>query len=99
MKDAMELSEAIIKTLDHEWNADSLDSAVRRYEEAMFARIHVVQKMTEDMMKLMLFTDGSPRTTIDKWIVRSMSDDLHPLLTFIVQMIVSFYYFFFKMIY
>jgi 2-polyprenyl-6-methoxyphenol hydroxylase-like FAD-dependent oxidoreductase len=99
MKDAMELAEAVIKTLDGDWTKQTLFNGVKNYEKGMFKRIHKVQKMTEDMMKLMLFTDGSPRTIMDKWIARSMSDELNPLALFILKIVLSIYFFLFKIVY
>ncbi|GME30258.1 uncharacterized protein K452DRAFT_291281 [Neofusicoccum parvum] len=99
MKDAMELADAIGVALKRGWTTDVLGEEIQKYEQGMFRRIHKVQKKTEDMMKLMLFTDDAPRTVMDKWIVRSMSDELDAVRLLVLRLAVFVYYFFFKIIY
>lgn len=88
----MESANSIIKASPCE---AQLWSAVKSFEEDMFARVTKVQAMTEDMMHLMLFTPGSLRTVIAKWIVRSMSDDLSwAQLAGLKSLLYSYYFLF-----
>ncbi|KAF2137938.1 uncharacterized protein K452DRAFT_291281 [Aplosporella prunicola CBS 121167] len=98
MKDAMELAEAIEEALDRGGGRDAWGDSVRRYEEGMFVRVHRVQKMTEDMMKLMLFTEGAPGTVMAQWVVRSVSDDMSAVAVALLTPLVWAYYFFFKLL-
>ena len=52
--------------------------------------------MTEDMMRLMLFTQGAPRAVIAKWILRSLRDNLDTVQLAGLKAVVHSYYFFFK---
>ncbi|KAK3681227.1 hypothetical protein B0T22DRAFT_523271 [Podospora appendiculata] len=97
MADALELSRAILEAVDEGWEGEVLKRQVKNYEDGMFRRVRVVQKMTEDMMKLMLFTEGAPRSVMAQWIVRSMSDDLGPFKLAGFRIAASAYYFFFKL--
>ncbi|EKG19782.1 Monooxygenase FAD-binding protein [Macrophomina phaseolina MS6] len=99
LKDAMELADAIAAALKRGWSRHVLAEETRRYEDGMFRRIHKVQKRTEDMMKLMLFTEGAPRTVMHRWIVRSMSDELSALKLLLVRLAVCIYYFLFTLVY
>jgi hypothetical protein len=57
MKDALELSSAIINGLKSEL---SLDSVVRTFEEAMFPRMNKVQRETMRNKTGMFFKDDAP---------------------------------------
>jgi 2-polyprenyl-6-methoxyphenol hydroxylase-like FAD-dependent oxidoreductase len=96
LRDAMELAHAIIGGFQGAGGEKGLRSCIKAYEEAMFTRVTKVQVMTEDMMRLMLFTEGAPRTVIAKWIVRSMRDDLNVAQVAGLKALVHSYYFFFR---
>lgn len=85
MRDALELANAITSAGK---DRDLLDLHVAEYERSMYARAHVVQLRTRDMMELMLFTRGAPGSTIERWILRSMSDDLSPALLALCKVVV-----------
>ncbi|KAI9788247.1 MAG: hypothetical protein M1816_007013 [Peltula sp. TS41687] len=84
MRDAMELAHAIQDASEKPVGKEELTRKIKRYEEDMFKRAGQVQALTDDVMKLMLFTEGAPRTVVEKWMNRIMRDQLHiVLLTFL----------------
>jgi 2-polyprenyl-6-methoxyphenol hydroxylase-like FAD-dependent oxidoreductase len=90
LRDAMELAKSITGIFQENTREIShirLQSAIKVFEEDMYRRVAKVQAMTEDMMRLMLFTKGA------KWIVRSMSGDLNWLQLAGLKAVVHFYYF------
>lgn len=100
LKDAMELAKSITKIFQEntmEPNHIQLQSAIKSFEDEMYTRVSKVQAMTEDMMRLMLFTEGAPRKVIAKWIVRSMSDDLNWFQLAGLKAVIHCYYFFFNL--
>jgi 2-polyprenyl-6-methoxyphenol hydroxylase-like FAD-dependent oxidoreductase len=97
LRDAMDLAISIVRACRGDTKgAVRLHSAVESFEEGMFRRVIKVQAMTEDMMRLMLFTEGAPKKVIAKWVVRSMSDDLNWFQGVVFKATVHFYYFLFN---
>ncbi|CAH0054505.1 unnamed protein product [Clonostachys solani] len=96
MADAMELADAIKDTVKSGWSRELLAQNVEKYENGMRKRTLRASSMTEDIMKLMLFTPGAPTTTIERYFVRATSDDLPFLIRPIWKFLVNFYYFTFK---
>ncbi|KAB8360572.1 hypothetical protein FH972_024312 [Carpinus fangiana] len=84
MKDAVDLAHAIVETSKSP-DLKSLTKNITLYERRMFQRVGKVQVRTKDMMELMLFTPGAPGTVIDKWIVRSFSDEMNSALLLLVK--------------
>lgn len=100
LRDAMELAKSITRIFQENpqgANHIRLQSAIKAFEEDMYTRVTNIQAMTEDMMHLMLFTEGAPMTVMAKWIVRSMSDDLNWFQLAGLKAVVHFYYLFFNL--
>ena len=49
----------------------TLDKNVIQFEEEMFKRATEVQSLTNDMMHFKFYYPGSPRTAIEKYIIRA----------------------------
>lgn len=98
MKDATELARVIVHARKGARGPEGLYRQIKKYEEDMFVRVNKVQRKTEDMMNMMMFTRGAPGTTIERWIIRAMSDDLHRLLLPVVRLLVFAFYFFYKLL-
>ncbi|KAI6091044.1 FAD/NAD(P)-binding domain-containing protein [Hypoxylon rubiginosum] len=96
MADAMELSRAIEAASDEQWSRQSLDGHIRQYERMMWDRVRRAQKLTEDMMGLMLLTPGAPASVIEKYVVRATTDDMNIILASIWGFFVWLYYLFVK---
>ncbi|KAH8906858.1 tetracycline resistance protein from transposon [Coniochaeta sp. PMI_546] len=65
MKDAMVLAEQIAEAVKKPGDmAERLDEAVRRFELEMWPRSEKVAKLSNDLMKLWMFTPGVPKTVI-----------------------------------
>jgi 2-polyprenyl-6-methoxyphenol hydroxylase-like FAD-dependent oxidoreductase len=82
--DALLLSRQILEFANSEQIGD-LDGYIIKYEQDMFEHAHKAQKLTEAVMKAMLFTPGAPRTSIEAWALTHAKADLptwaHPFLT------------------
>ncbi|KAJ6028130.1 hypothetical protein N7540_003706 [Penicillium herquei] len=70
MQDALMLSRAVGKALDSPDPATQLNVELVNFEEDLFVRAERTTSLTKDMMHWMMFADGSPRTVIDKYILR-----------------------------
>ena len=99
MRDATDLAHAILGAIKEGEGKDGVDQRVKRYEEDMFERVGKVQAMTDDVMRMMFFTKGGPRTVIERWIIRIMSDQLNVVPLLFVKIAVYIYYFCFKLLY
>ena len=95
MRDAVELANAIEGAIK-DGGGKALDQRIRKYEREMFERVEPVTRKTEDMMKLMLFTEGAPRTVMERWCVRAMQDELNSFVLTLFRMYVYINFFFFK---
>ena len=98
MRDAVGLAEAIDSAIRDGGGKESLHGRIRKYEEEMFVRVAPVQAKTEDMMHLM-FAKGAPRTTIEKWSIRAMKDEMNLFLFTLFRLYICVHFFFFKMSY
>ena len=98
MKDAVDLAEAIGLAIEDGKEKECLHGRIREYEDKMFARVTPIQAKTEDMMHMM-FTEGAPRTVIEKWSIRAMKDEMNAFLFVLFQLCVYVYFFFFKLLY
>lgn len=72
--DAMKLSKAIIEGVEK--GGEAVDERIKSFEEDMFERAGHAQSMTCGMMGDMFFTEGAPRTSIQRWLVRRVSFDI-----------------------
>lgn len=97
MMDATELAHAIVQASKSS-DTGALAKNIALYEAEMFERVHKVQLRTKDMMELMLFTPGAPGTVIDRWIVRSVSDELNTVLLVLVKVLVHTFFFFYRLL-
>jgi 2-polyprenyl-6-methoxyphenol hydroxylase-like FAD-dependent oxidoreductase len=97
MRDSLDLAHHIIASINQGQKKEEILDGIGNSEELMMKRVERVQRKTEDMKNLMLFTDGSPRSTIERYILRSMSDEVNSLVLAVVKMAVYSYFFFFKL--
>ncbi|KAJ5093537.1 hypothetical protein N7456_009398 [Penicillium angulare] len=73
MQDAAMLSRAILKATNSPDPATQLAVEVKAFEADLFVRAERTAILTKDMMNYMMFTDGSPRTIVDKFILRMLT--------------------------
>ena len=94
--DALKLSEAIILSTS---DPSSLDKNVAAFEQDMFKYMAETQQLTYDMMNAMYFTEGAPRTSIEKYVVRAVEGEMGPWLTsLLLKPLVYAWFWVFKMI-
>lgn len=98
MKDATELAEAIAVAVGRGGGEEALSKTVQSYEEEMFRRAHKIMQMTEDMVKLLFYTEGAPRTVIHKLVTRPAEEDMNAVQAVLLRAFVTVYYFFFKLL-
>lgn len=70
MEDALMLSRAIIKASKSANRSDSLTAEIKTFEKDLFIRAERTTSLTNDMMMWLLFTDGAPRSVVEKVGVR-----------------------------
>ncbi|KAJ5604947.1 hypothetical protein N7510_010101 [Penicillium lagena] len=70
MQDALMLSRAIITAAGSPEPATQLPAQIKTFEEDLFVRAERTASLTNDSLTWLFFTDGSPRTIIDKWALR-----------------------------
>jgi len=68
------------------------------FEDEMMTRVTEVQLRAEDMKNLMMFTRGALRKSIEKWILRTMSDDTNILELTAARMGICSYFFVLKLL-
>jgi 2-polyprenyl-6-methoxyphenol hydroxylase-like FAD-dependent oxidoreductase len=76
----------------------ALDGAVAAFEEDMFVRAEASQQLTWDLMQLRFFTPGSPRTAIERMMLRHLKHRLGYWWTLLATPLVYAYYALFKML-
>ena len=78
LQDSLKLSAAILSAAQQppEQRHALLDKNVAGFEQDMFARATETQAMTEDMMQYMFKVPGSPRTTIERYVLRAIGGQL-----------------------
>lgn len=91
LEDAMELASAITQART---DFEELHGNIHEFEERMFERAQVHARRSKDMMDLMLFTENAPTATIERWIIRTMSDKLDPLALLFLRLLLFVVYFF-----
>ena len=97
MRDAVELATSIESAIKDGGGKMYLDRRIRKYEEEMFERVKIVTSKTEDMMNLMLFTPGAPRTVMERWCIRALKDELNSIVLMFFRLYVYTNYFFFRL--
>lgn len=98
MADAMDLSKTILTLVQSGWTKQSLAEGIQNYEQQMLSRVHKSQRLTEDIMKLVLFTPGAPETIIEKYVVRNTAQDMNYVVVSLWQILVTLYYFIFRLV-
>ena len=98
LRDAVDLAQVIQEAVRKGYSRQALNQKVAAFEECMLKRVTPVQTKTEDMMRLMLFTEGAPRTVMEKWCVRAMKDELNAVMLLLYRIYVYTYYFLFKLL-
>ncbi len=96
MRDAVELANAIEGAIKSGGGKANLDQRIKQYESEMFERVEPITQKTEDMMKLMLFTQGAPRTVMERWCIRALQDELNSFVLMLFRLYVYTNFFFFK---
>jgi len=97
MRDSVELAAAIIAASKQSGSKETLSNKVRSYEKDMFKRMHKFMTLTNDVVQLMFYTEGTPRSVIHKLVMKFMSDELHPILLACLNPVVFLYFFVFKL--
>ena len=97
MRDAVELANAIEAAIKEGGGKEHLDRRIKQYEEEMFERVTPITQKTEDMMNLMLFTPGAPRTVMERWCIRALQDELNSFVLMLFRAYVYVNFFFFRM--
>jgi len=98
MEDAMLLAAAITKA-ESSKDVDALTTEVKLFEENMFKRAKNMQAVTYGNVEDMFFTEGAPRTVIERWIVRAVTNEMGAITSALVSALVYSFYFFYKLIY
>lgn len=76
MEDALNLAQAIIRSVEIEDAVDALDKEISAFEDDMMTRATRVQNHSFANTKDMYFTPGAPHTVIDNWVRRAMAQQL-----------------------
>ncbi|KAL3426469.1 tetracycline resistance protein from transposon [Phlyctema vagabunda] len=96
LRDSLDLSNQIIRRFKKGVKLEEILDGIGEAESDMMDRVVKAQLKTEDMKNLMMFTPGAPRSVIESWILRSMSDELNVVALMGASIIVYCYFFFFK---
>lgn len=102
MKDAVNLAKAIIDAdADAETGTERalLDHKVQAFEEEMFVRAGRVAAQTERAMQLVLFEEGAPRRSIERYIINMAEGDVPWLAMPVIRFLVYSFFFFYKLLY
>lgn len=99
MADALNLSVGITSAAASESPETALDKNVADFEREMFEYATKTQQLTYDMMSAMYFTPGSPRTGLEKYLIRAIEDEFGWwTTTLLATPLVYVYFFVFKLI-
>ena len=104
MKDAVNLAKGITEAENTRKEGgpgtkEALDSRVKVFEEEMFVRAGRVALQTKNAMELVLFEEGAPRTTIERYIINMAKGDVPWVVMPIIYVAVYVWFFFYKLIY
>lgn len=99
MEDALMLSRAIIKASKSANRSDSLTEEIKTFEKDLFIRAERTASLTNDMMMWLLFTEGAPRSVVEKVGVRMATFEhrslvMKALYPFLVASIYTSYFVF-----
>ncbi|MCJ1323064.1 hypothetical protein MMC15_008415 [Xylographa vitiligo] len=95
MKDAINLADAIIAA-NKVGGMDALTKQVKMFEEDMFVRGTKTQLQTKGNMDDQFFTPGAPRTSIQNFVVRGVTDDMNAVTAYFVGFLVRTYFWVWK---
>jgi 2-polyprenyl-6-methoxyphenol hydroxylase-like FAD-dependent oxidoreductase len=103
-QDALKLSQAIKKaSLSLTNEPTALEAYVQEFENDMFVRARKTARCTQDMLNWTMFTDGSPRSVVEKFILRIISFHMGPFSSVFVYplLVIAVYSYFtvFKLFY
>ena len=98
MVDAMNLASAIIEA-EKAGGRDALTEKVKAFEEEMFTRATKWQELTKVMMEDMYFTEGAPRTSIERYIMHAVANESNAFVSCCLGVLVYVYFWFFKLLY
>ncbi|CAG7920284.1 unnamed protein product [Penicillium olsonii] len=70
MQDALLLSRAILKASKSSDPTSQLPGQIKTFEADLFVRARKTAELTRDMMQWWFFTDGSPRSVVEKVVIR-----------------------------
>ncbi|KAJ5928626.1 hypothetical protein N7466_007582 [Penicillium verhagenii] len=73
MQDALMLSQAILNASCSLSPSNQLEAEIKSFEEDMFARAERTAAHTKDMLNWMMLTDGTPQSTIGKFLLRMLT--------------------------
>ena len=96
MKDAMLLARSISEA-EKEGGKKFLTEKVNSFEEDMFKRATFFQEITRANMEDMYFTEGSPRTVIERYLSRIASTQVNSFLMLFLRPMIYIYFFCFKL--
>ncbi|OTB04218.1 hypothetical protein M426DRAFT_321070 [Hypoxylon sp. CI-4A] len=84
LDDARKLAAGIVRAVKAGGDLDELDREVKAFEEEMFPRVEILQRQSNDVMKLWFFSEGNMEDVIPKVLVThakaSTPAVLHPLV-------------------
>jgi 2-polyprenyl-6-methoxyphenol hydroxylase-like FAD-dependent oxidoreductase len=95
MKDALDPAEALV--LASSQNFEDVTERITRFERSMFKRASTVQRLTYHQMDAMLFTPGAPYTTIERYISHAVTDEMSPIVGYIVSAVIYTKFFIWKL--
>ena len=96
MKDAMILARSILDA-EKAGGKEFLAQRMKLFEEDMFHRATIIQELTKANMEDMYFAEGTPRTTIERFVCRMASDEVNAFLMVFFRPLVYLYFFCFKL--
>lgn len=96
LHDGMMLAHAIIDA-SKDGSKDALDRHVATFEKEMLVRSKEAQELTYGAMQDVLFTPGSPRTSIESMLLRHAKQEVHPIFHPLLSIVVYVGYFIYKL--
>lgn len=104
LEDSLKLSQAILAAAtapphqEDQKGTSQLEPHIREFEQDMFARARKTGQTTYDMMTYMYLTPGAPRSSVEKFLLRAMEDEVGKVWTLILTPVVYLWFFVFKLI-
>jgi len=98
MEDSLNLAHAIIEA-EKQHSETALITKVKSFEDNMFKRAKKVQERSFGNMQDMFFTEGAPRTVIERYIIRDIQSQAGPIFSSVAAILVYVSYWFYKLVY